>query len=277
MTVSIWRAAAPCVLLCSLTGLLAGCGGTNRLEVIEGQFPVPVMVKAPVRLGIYLDEDLTNFVHKETIESKGKWEVSLGSAQRELFNNLGTGIFEDHRFVEGTSAPQMDGVLKPTIREVQFSLPSQTRSKYYEVWVRYDFELFDKAGTKVGQWVLPAYGKASEKDFGNKMSGMQAAAIAACRDAMAFFSLNFQREKVVYDWIKAGKPLQPLAPPASPAPPPAATGAPTAASANAPGSNSPGPVVASASAAPTGRQADAQTDKQADTPADTQTDKGGQQ
>jgi hypothetical protein len=35
----------------------------------------------------------------------------------------------------------VDGVLTPTIEEVQFSTPDQTRSDYFEVWVRYRFEL----------------------------------------------------------------------------------------------------------------------------------------
>ncbi len=190
----------------------AGCSSHSRL-VVDEQFPVPIMEKTPVRLGVLLDDDLLTYVHEETIENKGtkrSWEVSIGTAQEDLFHNLALGVFEEYEFVDSPSAEHLDGVLKPSISEVQFSLPQQTRSDYYEVWIRYQFHLFDRDGTKIGEWNLPAYGKAKDKDFGSKLAGMQAAAIAACRDAMAFFSINFGREKVVYDWIQAGKPLQPL-------------------------------------------------------------------
>jgi hypothetical protein len=196
---------------------LTGCSSTNRLEV-QDQFPIPMIEKSPVRLGVLLDDDLLSYVHEETIENKGSWEVSLGVAQQSLFNNLAIGVFEEFEFVDKQSAEHLDGVLQPHISEVQFSLPDQTRSDYYEVWIRYQFKLFDAAGTMIGEWTLPAYGKAKRKDYGSKNTGMQAAAIAACRDAMAFFSINFAREKVVYDWINAGKPLQP--PPQLPNPAP---------------------------------------------------------
>ncbi len=208
------------LLLAVLT--LSACGGTQTLQVETGRFPVPVMEKAPVRLGIHLDEELTTFVHKESIEKKGDFEVAIGSAQSDLFRNLGSGVFEAYELVDSDIAGHLDGVLHPTIAEVQFSLPSQTRSDYYEIWIRYQFKLFDREGNPVGEWTLPAYGKANKNDHGSKSVGLEEAALAACRDAMAFFSINFAREPVVAKWLAAGKPLvpappQPAAPPAAPA------------------------------------------------------------
>ena len=106
---------------------MGACTGTKRLEV-EGVFPVPLMEKTPINLGILLDEDLVGYVHKETIERKGSWEVSIGSAQTQLFNNLASGVFEEYQFVDSLgdadTQPLLDGTLKPLIKEVQFSLPT---------------------------------------------------------------------------------------------------------------------------------------------------------
>lgn len=199
-------------LLAVLIALLGACAGTKHLE-IEGTFPIPLIQKSPVNLGIHLDDALVTYIHTEAIDKKGEWEVSIGPAQQQLFNNLATGVFEGHTFVDGLIAEApLDGVLRPTITEVQFSLPSQTRSDYYEVWIRYDFQLYDRAGNLVGAWKLPAYGKASKKNHGSSSNGLQAAAMAACRDAMAFFSINFSREPVVAKWLAAGKPLVPPQP-----------------------------------------------------------------
>ena len=187
----------------------SGCAGTKQLA-IDTTFPIPVIEKAPVNLGIFLDDNLVKYVHTETIDQSGIWEVQIGQAQTQLFTNLATGLFESYTFVSDNSvAAPMDGVLKPKITEVQFSVPAQTRSDYYEVWVRYEFELYDRAGNVVGNWKLPAYGKASKNNHGSSSNGLQAAAIAACRDAMAFFSINFSREPAVQSWIAAGKPSQP--------------------------------------------------------------------
>lgn len=195
------------LLFCLL--LVSGCAGTKQLA-IDTTFPVPVIEKAPVSLGIFLDDTLVNYAHKETIDQSGTWEVQIGQAQTQLFTNLATGLFESYTFVsDNTVAAPMDGVLKPNITEVQFSVPAQTRSDYYEVWVRYEFELYDREGNVVGSWKLPAYGKASKNNHGSSSNGLQAAAIAACRDAMAFFSINFTREPAVQKWLAAGKPSQP--------------------------------------------------------------------
>jgi len=213
--------------------VLTGCAGPTRLEV-EGTFPVPLIQKSPVSLGIHLDEALTTYKHKETIEKQGEWEVSIGPAQQQLFTNLATGVFEQFTFVDSVSAaaPPLDGTLYPSIQEVQFSLPSQTRSDYYEVWIRYDFQLYDRDANLVGSWNLPAYGKASKKNHGSAGSGLQAAAIAACRDAMAFFSINFSREPVVAKWLAAGKPLMPPRPQSAPAQAPAPDGNPSSNTSN---------------------------------------------
>ncbi len=199
--------------------LLGGCVGTTQVEIEGGALPVPLLERTPVNLGIYLDDELKTYVYREEIENKGTWVVPLGPIQLPMFEKIGAGLFESYRFVDEPVAqaaiqasPLLDGVLKPAIKEVQFSLPSQTRTNYYEVWIRYTFTLLDRAGNPVGEWNLPAYGKASDENHGSAGKGLQAAAIAACRDAMAFFSINFSREPSVRKWIAAGKPLMPAPP-----------------------------------------------------------------
>lgn len=192
--------------------LLASCTSTKNLA-LETTFPVPLVNKVPVTLGVHLDEELLGYVYTEEIEKKGEWNVDVGAVQTELFDNLATGLFEGHQIISADVAPGLDGILKPKIEELQFSLPSQTRSNFYEVWIRYNFKLYDSNGNPIGDWPLPAYGKASNEDFSSSSSGVKAAAIAACRDAMAFFVLNFNKVPAVQQWLAAGKPQRPPAPP----------------------------------------------------------------
>ena len=144
---------------------------------------------------------------------RSEWKISLGAAQRSMFETLGKSVFENYALTSSISAGQtLEGVIEPRIKELQFSIPKQTRTDYFEVWIRYQFKLFDKNANLVGEWDLPAYGKAKAQDYPSDGTALQAAALSACRDAMAFFSLNFTRVPLVKNWIIAGKPSLKISP-----------------------------------------------------------------
>jgi hypothetical protein len=200
-----WRA---CSLLLMLA-ILEGCGGAS--VSVPAMFPVPLVDRIPLPMGLHLDETLTGYSHVEDLEDAGKWEIDLGSAQTEMFQKLLSGMFDGVYLVPDPTAPggEVAGVLVPSISEVQFSTPLQTRSDYFEVWVRYRFELYGRDGELLGEWPLTAYGKASEDNYGmqSREPALQAAAVAACRDAMAFFTVQFRTIPEVRQWLltEAGK------------------------------------------------------------------------
>lgn len=198
-------------LTIALSFLLFSCVGTKNIELADG-FPVPLMQKTSVNMGIHLDDALTGYKFSGKVDKRGEWEVDIGSVQQALFNNLATGLFEDFDFVTTTAGHGLDASLSPTIADMQFSLPVQTRSDLYEVWIKYEFELLDANGNSISKWTLPAYGKANKQDHGGSSGGIRAAAMAACRDAMAFFAINFSREPAIQQWLAAGKPSAPRPP-----------------------------------------------------------------
>ncbi len=185
-----------------LGGALSACSGAS--VVVPSEFPVPLVRNYPIDVGWYLDEALLGYEHAETAEGSGDVLISLGDAQRPMFEQLSRGLFSSHTFTEGPSgAPPLKGIIQPAIDELQFSTPKQTRSDYFEVWVRYKFKLYDPDGTFRGEWPLTAYGKAHTQNYGMNSTGpaLQAAARAACRDAIAYFSLHFDKTPVVNKWL----------------------------------------------------------------------------
>jgi len=192
-------------LLIAAVGVLTGCGGAS--VAVPTSFPIPLVEKLPLKMGVYLNPELLAYVHNEKLESSGNWSINLGDAQQPMFKNLLTGMFDQMEFVADPQSPpaNLDGVLVPNIEEVQFSIPSQTRSDYYEVWIRYQFKLYSGDGQLLADWPLTAYGKANERNYGmqSNQQGLQAAALAACRDAMAFFTIQFQGVPPVKDWLAA--------------------------------------------------------------------------
>lgn len=183
-----------------ITAILCACSSTKNLQ-LDTQFPVPLLQKTPISLGLHLDDTLLSFTYHEVINKNSKWNVTVGQVQEALFINLVAGMFTQYSLVNEAGSEGVDGTLKPEITDLQFSLPEQTRSDFYEVWIRYKFQLYRDDGTLVAEWPLPAYGKASKRDFGSAYAGVEAAAISACRDAMAFFAINFQKEPKVQQWL----------------------------------------------------------------------------
>ena len=87
---------------------------------------------------------------------------------------------------------QLDGVLAPAIEQVQFSTPEQTRSDFYEVWIRYRMRLFDADGTMRKEWPLIGYGKANNRNGGDAGECLNEATIWALRDAAAVLAFELR-------------------------------------------------------------------------------------
>jgi hypothetical protein len=211
----VWRSSAwHAVVLAGFLAVAAGCG-PSRVSVPQ-QFPVPLVERLPVAVGVRLDESLLGYSHTEELESGKEWHIELGSAQTAMFRNLLDGMFVRSGVVEGGGAGDFDAVLVPSIQEIQFSTPDQTKSDYFEVWIRYQMRLEGPDGALIAEWPLTAYGQSNEQNFGlqGQEPALQAAALAACRDAMAFFVVQFRSVPAIEAWL-AGKTGAPAGGPAA--------------------------------------------------------------
>lgn len=181
---------------------LAGCASPQ--VAVNGTFPVPLVNSYPIHVGWYLDEALTSYVHREKIDRGGDWAISVGSVQQSMFDSLSKGLFQSHAFLEKPeSGAPVQLIFVPSIEELQFSTPKQTRSKYFEVWIKYKFEMRNPDGSSRGEFPLTAYGKAHIQNYSmnTNSAALQEAANAACRDAMAFFALEFRTIGPVKTWL----------------------------------------------------------------------------
>lgn len=187
---------------------LGGCTGAN-VAVQSTRLPVPVIEPLPVSLGIHLSDELRTYVHEESIPDNGSYRINIGPAQELMFNNLASGLFRSHRFAAtpGDHAPDTDAILVPTINELQFSIPRQTKSDFFEVWLKYNFQLFAPDGSTIAEWPMQAYGRANSRNYGfledTDNGALQEASRVALRDAMAVFTFKFQRVAEVQRWLRS--------------------------------------------------------------------------
>jgi len=181
---------------------LGACTGAS--VSVPSKFPVPLVSTMPLSMGLVLNSELINYTHEEQQQNNGTWRIGIGSAQQPMFESLFTGLFADYQLVESTAdqAAELDAIVVPSISQMQFATPTQTGTTYYEVWIRYQIKLYDNE-TLVTEWPITAYGKANVKNYGLTATqpALKAAALAACRDAMAFFAVEFGSEPKIKQWL----------------------------------------------------------------------------
>ncbi len=195
------------VTLASFTAaFLSGCGTSAKFRM-DFTVPKPVISPLPVRMATYYPPQIRTHIYEEKIENHGDFRIDMTGAHEVLFSTVFDSLFEQYVEVENfDEVPgDMHGIISPSVQEVQITLPQQTRSDYYEVWIRYQLQLWDRTGQLIHSWPLAAYGKANKNNYPT-LSRASAAALHdatefALRDAAASMSFYFAKEPQVQSWI----------------------------------------------------------------------------
>jgi len=216
--------------------LLGGCQGGASITV-DATVPSPLVNPIRASMGVYFDDALLNYVHEEELEDYGAYRIDIGASQAPVFARVFDAMFEgftpvepadQEQSVDISAQPQtteedapagpirfvgtdgaslaVDGIIAPSIVEVQFAIPDQTGGDFYEVWISYKLTLFDGGGNNVGEYPLIGYGKANERNFGQlgqQTPALHEATTWALRDAAAELSFRFRDQAEVQKWLGA--------------------------------------------------------------------------
>ncbi|MYH69027.1 MAG: hypothetical protein F4147_02570 [Gammaproteobacteria bacterium] len=186
-----------CLLL-----ILAACEQSISLRV-DSEIPTPVIARMPVTMGILYRDELRNYVYEENSDERPNWKIDSGSSHIALFEQILGSMFEQTKEVAGTdSDATVDAVLAPSVAEMQFALPAETKSDFYEAWIKYDVELYNRDGSPIANWSVTGYGKSSTEFMKSRDKGLNAAVNQALRDAGARFALGFSRVEEVGAWLE---------------------------------------------------------------------------
>jgi len=176
-------------------GLLGACA---QSVVVKTDFPKPLVEPLPLKVGLHYDSALTDYSYTEDLPSDVTWSFTLGDVNTKLFDGAFTALFEKTIQVDdtgGTGDPYdgLNAVIEPILEAFEFSLPRQSRSEQYSVWIRYRLNVYTPDGTLITGWPISAYGQSDSRAFG-KSDAMEQAAINALRDAFASIILGFAKE-----------------------------------------------------------------------------------
>jgi hypothetical protein len=173
-------------------------GGCSQSVVVETDFPEPLIEPLPLQVGLHYDSALTDYSYTEELPSDATWSFTLGDVNTKLFDGAFSALFEQTVQVGdtgGTGDPYdgLNAVIEPILEAFEFSLPRQSRSEQYSVWIRYRLNVYTPDGTLITGWPISAYGQSDSRAFG-KNKAMEQAAINALRDAYASIVIGFAKE-----------------------------------------------------------------------------------
>jgi len=174
--------------------MLGGCGGA-AVKLDNPTIPEPLIDQMPLSVAARYPEVFDHFVHEEKVIGKEKWSIDLGRSNRLLFTQLFGSMFTDFTVIDDDTDPQdldIDALIEPSIDAFEFSVPSQSQTDDFAVWIRYRIKIYDHEGVQIANWPIAAYGKSLATTFGGD-EALQRAAVLAMRDAAALIILQMDK------------------------------------------------------------------------------------
>lgn len=173
-----------------VAGLLTGCGSNVVLD--PPTIPVPLTDKIAASVGLRMPDEFHQFVHEEEIIGREQWSIDLGNSNAALFEQLFGYMFDEVTILtadEDATQYSLDALIEPSIDAFEFSVPNQSKTEAFAVWIRYRIKVFDDEGDQVANWPVSAYGK-SETESVSGSKALQRAAVLAMRDAAALMIMK---------------------------------------------------------------------------------------
>lgn len=173
---------------------LSGCASNVRLD--PPTIPKPLINTLPMTVAVRLPDNFNHFVHEEEVLGRDEWRIDLGRSNAIFFTQLFHYMFETVTVLEPGQNPDdltFDALLEPSIDAFEFSIPAQTKTDSFAVWIRYRIKVYDRAGTLVLDAPVSAYGKALTTTLGGSQA-LQDAAVLAMRDAAALMIMKFDEQ-----------------------------------------------------------------------------------
>ena len=171
--------------------LAAGC---SQSLTIPDRVPEPLVQALPLSAGLYYTPAFAAYHYTEHEDGQAAWDIELGPANVGLFDRLGSRLFRDTAQVSklptAANPAAVDIIIEPVIDAFELSLPKNSASDQYAVWIRYTLRVYGPEGELITAWSLSGYGEAGESTLKPARS-MEQATVLAMRDAAAAISVEF--------------------------------------------------------------------------------------
>jgi hypothetical protein len=181
----------------ALSLLAAGCGSNVRLD--PPTIPAPLIQTIPLHVAVRMPEEFQKFVHTDEVIGNEERTIDHGRSNAVFFEQLFGYMFDEVTVLgpeDDEALISYDALVEPSIDAFEFSVPSQSKTEAFAVWIRYRLRVYDDTGRIVGNWPVSAYGKSLTTMMGGD-EALQRAAVLAMRDAAALVIFRFDPEKFI--------------------------------------------------------------------------------
>ncbi len=174
---------------------ISGCSGS--VDVVE-TFPTPLVDQLPLHVALQYPPALADFKYKEDAAADRDWTVQLGSANVRMFDAIFNRMFAVTQRVStvenaAQEMPGLDAIIVPAVDNFEFSVPNQSATDQFAVWIRYNVDVYGPDGQLILRWPVTAYGQCGKGGLSDEQS-MERATVLALRDAAATIAVNFARQ-----------------------------------------------------------------------------------
>lgn len=167
--------------------LLGACANT---VTVKGQVPTPLVEKIPLSADLIYSDEFKNYTYSEEDKARALKSLNFGSAQIDMFNDVFSAILSQ----PDENRQDRDLTIRPEIIDFQYTVPRETKSKLYEVWLKYRLRISNSSNQELADWVVKGYGKTPTATFTSTTSAFNSAANVALRDVGAQLSIGFARQ-----------------------------------------------------------------------------------
>lgn len=191
-----WRT----LLLLSTMLFLSACASN---VVVKTDFPQPLVRSLPLNGDLTITDEFKRYTYFENAKSRRSLKsLNIAEAQVALFESVFNGLIN----LVGPDTPNKHLNIVPEVLDFQYTTPSETQLKHYEVWIKYRLKINNGLHQKIADWTVKGYGKTPSGLLTTPGVAFSAAATVALRDVGAQIAIQFPRQQVIKELLAGGSP-----------------------------------------------------------------------
>jgi hypothetical protein len=181
-------------------GLISGCASSI---VVKPDIPNPLVKRLPLNTNLVYSDTFKNYLYVENEKKRGSMKsIDFTDAQAAMFEQ----VFGSLTNLVDSADPSKNLSIEPEVLVFQYSAPSETNLKQYEIWIKYRLKLRDGNNARIADWTIKGYGKTPTSMLTSAPSAFNAATNIALRDVGAQLSIRFPQQTVVKTLLAGGAP-----------------------------------------------------------------------
>ena len=172
--------------------------------------PQPIDITLPLNIAIFYEKSLREYVYTENSDDRRNWAITIGPSQIAIFDKVLPSMFSSIEIISNLDEAKYqdyDAVIVPEIKNIQFALPYETKTKIHETWIKYIIHIQEVDGKFITDLNLTGYGKSEPNtsiDFLlDEREGLVISTNEAYRDLAAKIILSFQSDPTIKKWLDA--------------------------------------------------------------------------